>query len=133
MTTSAMSVARSDRTSSAIQRRKSEMTHSHLRLRQMRPLAGGYHSTFIDHDRIASFQTAAQDLDRGAVVDASDHLNLAESLALENPEAGRMVVVSMRQVVIFARAVGREAQRLQRHFEHVFVLCGNDPGVGRHP
>ncbi len=37
---------------------KSEVPQSHLRLREMRPLASGYHSIFVDYDLIARFQTA---------------------------------------------------------------------------
>ena len=80
--------------------------HPHLRLRQPRFSARTLPPAFVDYDLIAGLQIAAQDLDRGAVVDTSDYLDLAERLAVENPEAGGMVAVPMLRVATVVAAVG---------------------------
>src|SRR5271155_4399007 len=75
---------------------RSKMMHSHLPhlgLSQVWFLAGGCRPAFVDHHLIAGLQSAAHDLDRRAVVDASGYLELAERLAVENPQAGGMVAV----------------------------------------
>src|SRR5260221_4215556 len=105
--------------SSARRIRGSEMMHAHLRLCQPRFLAAGRVGALVDYDLIAGLQIASEYRDRSSVVDSSDHLNLAQRPAVEDPEAGGMVGVPMLRLIAFVAAVGRKAERLQRHLQHV--------------